>query len=216
MNIFGKRLAAARKQAGLMQVELAVALGDRYDHTMISHVERGRSALLLDGAVNAAKVLNVSLDYLTGLTDDPRPTAEITAAVNDDELESIDKRDVRAAAGWGAHVESEPVIGRLAFRKDWLSKHGIDAKKASIIDVYGDSMEPTLQDGTIIMVDHQRVSLTSDRIFVVHTGDGVIVKRAMRMRNRWLLSSDNAGYEPLPFPKNGRVIGEVRWAGTTL
>ena len=77
-------------------------------------------------------------------------------------------------------------------------------------------MEPTLQDGDIIMVDHQRASPESNRILVVHTGDGVIVKRAMRMRNRWLVSSDNMDYEPLAFPKNGRVIGEVRWTGRML
>ena len=74
--MIGERLAKARKAAGMAQVELAVALGGRYDNTMISHVEHGRSSLLLDGAVRAAKELGVSLDYLTGLTDDPTPAAE--------------------------------------------------------------------------------------------------------------------------------------------
>ena len=34
-----ERLAAARKWARLRQADLAVSLGDRYDQTMISHVE---------------------------------------------------------------------------------------------------------------------------------------------------------------------------------
>ena len=71
-------MAAARRRAGLAQVELAVALGDRYNQPMISMVERSRSSLLLDGAVKAAKELGVSLDYLTGLTDDPTPAAELS------------------------------------------------------------------------------------------------------------------------------------------
>ncbi len=214
--MLGRRLAAARRRAGLAQVDLAARLGERYDQPMISRVESGELALRYDGLVNAARVLDVSLDYLSGLSDDPRPIKQIVSAVNDPDLESIDKRDVSAAAGWGAEVENEPVVGRLAFRKDWLRKHGIEAKRASIIDVLGDSMEPTLQNGSIIMVDHQRAALAKNLIFVVHGSDGVIVKRAARMGRQWWLTSDNADYDPLPFPRDGRVIGQVRWTGRTL
>ena len=76
--MFGERLANSRKRAGLAQVELAAALGDRYDRRMISHVERGRRNLRLEGAVNAARELGVSLDYLVGLTDDPTPAVQRT------------------------------------------------------------------------------------------------------------------------------------------
>ena len=69
----GERLAQARKRAGLAQVELAVAMGDRYNQQMVSHIERGRSSLRLDGLVNAAKELDVTTDYLLGLTDYPGP-----------------------------------------------------------------------------------------------------------------------------------------------
>ena len=40
---------------------------------MISHIESGRSGLVRDGLVKAAQVLDVSVDYLLGLTDDPVP-----------------------------------------------------------------------------------------------------------------------------------------------
>ncbi len=40
---------------------------------MISHIESGRSGLVRDGLVKAAQVLDVSVDYLLGLTDDPAP-----------------------------------------------------------------------------------------------------------------------------------------------
>ena len=79
--ILGERLALARRRAGLKQVELAVALGDGYDQTMISAVERGRSALRFAGLVRAARELTVSIDWLAGLTDDPRPASELAARV---------------------------------------------------------------------------------------------------------------------------------------
>ena len=57
----------------MSQLQLAAAMGDRYDRSMIGHAEHNRSALLLDGAVSAARALRVSLDYLAGLVDDPTP-----------------------------------------------------------------------------------------------------------------------------------------------
>ena len=62
--MLGERLALARKNKGLTQMDLAVALGDRYTQSMISVVENGRSILLLEGAIRAAKELDVSLDWL--------------------------------------------------------------------------------------------------------------------------------------------------------
>ena len=72
-GVLGRRLAAARKRAGMTQAELAAALGERYDQSVVSAVERDRTALRLEGAVRAARALSVSLDYLVGLTDDPEP-----------------------------------------------------------------------------------------------------------------------------------------------
>ncbi len=40
---------------------------------MISHIESGRSGLVRDGLVRAAQVLDVSVDYLLGLTDNRVP-----------------------------------------------------------------------------------------------------------------------------------------------
>ena len=73
MTTLGARLAHARRLKGLTQTELAVALGDRYSQSMISQVERGKSSLLVDGLIGAAQELDVSVDYLLGLTDSPNP-----------------------------------------------------------------------------------------------------------------------------------------------
>ena len=72
-------MLASRRRAGLKQVELAAALGERYSHSVISEVEHNRFSLRLDGAVRAAEELGVSLDYLVGLTDDSTPAAELSS-----------------------------------------------------------------------------------------------------------------------------------------
>ena len=78
-RVTGERLAAARQRAGLKQVELAVALGDRYNQPMISMVESGQRDLRAEGVKLAARELRVSTDYLYGLTDEPAPPAQLAS-----------------------------------------------------------------------------------------------------------------------------------------
>ena len=68
----GERLAKARKRAGMLQADLAAAMGPRYDRPMIVHIEAGRKHPRLEGLARAAQALGISTDYLLGLTgEDP-------------------------------------------------------------------------------------------------------------------------------------------------
>ena len=243
--MLGDRMAASRKRAGLTQVELAVALGDRYDRAMISMVETKRSGLLLDGATKAAQALNVSLDYLVGLTDDPTPSvereetldqlrtqvdelsakplpepafpaAELLHQEADPELAWVGKYGVLGSAGPGAFVDSEHVVKQIGFRRDWLRKKGLNPAKCSVIDVHGYSMEPTLHHGAMILIDHQRTRRLKNRIFAVRSDDGPLIKRLMHDNHHWLLVSDNEEYKPVKWPREAVVIGQVMWTGRTL
>ncbi len=214
--MLGERLATSRKRAGLAQIELAVELGERYNQQMISNVENGRSALLYDGLVKAAKTLNVSIDYLAGLTDDPAPAAELAHQEADPELAWVGKYSVLGSAGPGAFVDSEHVVKQIGFRRDWLRKKGLNPAKCSVIDVHGDSMEPTLHHGAMILIDHQRARRLKNRIFAVRSDDGPLIKRLMHDNHHWLLVSDNEEYKPVKWPREAVVIGQVMWTGRTL
>ena len=222
MTVIGERIAESRRRAGLAQAELAAALGDRYDQSTISHVEHGRSGLVVDGLVGAARVLKVSIDYLAGLTDDPTPAAELAAVADPEspdggEFRPAPVRELDAAAGVGTHVLSEGVAGRLWFPRDWLQRHGIDPARCSVIGVSGDSMEPTLPDGCSVLVDHNRQRRRQGRIFVLRTEDGLVVKRLGKDdAGGWELRSDNPAWETVPMRRGDEVIGEVRWFASTL
>ena len=94
----GRRLAQARKCIGLGQVELAVAMGDRYDQKAVSAVECGRSGLLMDGLKNGAKELGVSTDWLLGLTDDPRSATDLLSYIDNLARTITEGRNDSAAA----------------------------------------------------------------------------------------------------------------------
>ena len=232
-SMFGQRLAESRKRAGLAQVELAVALGDRYNQQMISNVERERRNLRFDGAVKVAQELNVSLDYLAGLTDDPTPAAQLlaggaraqeplyviaeaTADYHPTDRRPVELLEVASAAGVGAEVYDETPVGLLWFRNDWLNSHFIDPKQSHIISVRGDSMHPTLPDGCSILVDLNRREPHEDCIYVMRTEEGLVVKRlGLDEQGRWEIRSDNPDWESHLMLYGTDIVGEVRWSAVT-
>ncbi len=83
--------------------------------------------------------------------------------------------EVAPAAGGGSVVGWETVIGRIAFRGDWLKRHDPDPARCKVISV---AKEPVLPAGCLILVDTMRRQRRAGRVFVVRTEDGLIVKRA--------------------------------------
>ncbi len=177
-----------------------------------------------------AVALNVSIDYLTGLTDNPEPAATLAAKAS--ELEDAAARPPAGArtglsrvpltrgagiaAGAGANIAEEYVADYVPFRDDWLKSHGLNATRCQVIEVLGDSMEPTLDHRAVILVDFQRTTRRRDKIFAVRTEDGPVVKRLHRTDDGWQLISDNKTYKPVPWPREAVVLGQVMWTGRTL
>ncbi len=178
--MIGDRLAAARKKSGLTQVELAVALGDRYNQQMISHVERGRSSLLVDGLVSVAKELKVSTDYLLGLTDDPTSAEDRLSAAakgwqGDDEIVVVHV-DSRPRGKYDGSIRMPEVTG-LPFFRSQLDRERIDPGASAIYQVKGQSMYPALPHGTLVLVDYSRDYLRDDAIYLVILQGTLLVKR---------------------------------------
>ena len=79
--------------------------------------------------------------------------------------------ELASAAGDGAVVEQERVTGRVKFRRAWLARHGLVARKCWVIQVSGESMEPTLVDGCSILVNLAGRRRRVGHIYVVRTAD---------------------------------------------
>jgi phage repressor protein C with HTH and peptisase S24 domain len=227
--VIGERLRETRKLRGLTQLQLAHRTGIK--RHLISMVEHGKSGLSPANLSAAAQALRVSVDYLFGLTDDPTPAAQLASrvrALEDDSARAgaLDEGDfvgvweVATAAGGGAEVDRERVIGRIKFRRAWLTSRGLAAGDCRIIQVLGESMEPTLVDGCSILVNHASRRRHLGHIYVVRTEDGLVVQRAGRdPAGVWQLVSDNPDkltWPNRPWPPDAVIVGEVRWAARTF
>ena len=232
MSIFGDRLRAARTLRAVTQQQLAA-------HTVntreaVSMVERGKAGWSHEKTAAAARALDVSTDYLHGLTDDPRtaeqllrdlkaaqgledPAARAAAA---DDGDFVGVSELASAAGDGADVYDERITGRIKFLRSWLGRHGLVARNCRIIQVSGESMEPTLVDGCSILVNHSVRRRHVGHIYVVRTEDGLVVKRAGRDEaGVWQLVSDNPNkhvWPTRPWPPGAAIVGEVKWAARTF
>ncbi len=235
MDIVARRLRKVRTDRGLSQLQLATRLGNT--RHLISQVEHGRCGLTMPKLSATAQTLGVSVDYLFGLTDEQTPAHELaheltaaTARVRDledqqahagitDDGDFVGVSEFATAAGSGAVVDDERIVGRLKFRRDWLDRHGLDARQCRVIQVMGESMEPTLVDGCSILVNFARQRRRAGRIYVVRTEDGLIVKRAGKDRTgAWQFVSDNPNkqtWPTRPWPHDAPMIGEVKWSART-
>ena len=132
----------------------------------------------------------------------------------------VDVVELACAAGGGAEVLSEDVIGRLWFRRDWLDEHGLDATQCAVLGVHGDSMRPTLAAGAKILINRANRQRRTNRIYVIRTDDGVIVKRLGKAGAKdWCLVSDNedkTAWPTIAMPPQAEIIGQVVWTARTL
>ena len=126
--------------------------------------------------------------------------------------------NVCASAGPGSEVGPECMDGLVAFRRDWLrNKLRVDPARLCLIHVEGDSMEPTLRPGDILLVDRSDTAVR-DGIFALGLDGALHVKRLHRPdRNTVEVLSDNPNYRPRQIAARSigveaRIVGRVVWA----
>ncbi len=128
---------------------------------------------------------------------------------------------VRASAGGGAEgfgEEFETISVDKVLIKNFygnISDEELSCKKIEAIHVDGESMEPTLKNGSIVFIDRDQNNISRDGIFVVSTPGGLFIKRLNRKVDGSIeLISDNQLYStevmaPGEVSVVGKVVGEV-------
>lgn len=126
--------------------------------------------------------------------------------------------DVAASAGHGAVADYEPQTHSLAFPPDYLKRlTSSSPKNLAIISVKGESMEPTLLDDDIVLLDSSKTNLSYDGLFVIRFDDALHVKRVGRSAKSGHITiiSDNRDlYPPIEASADDvKAVGKVLWYG---
>lgn len=195
--------------------EIAAHTQRSYTYQAVQRAEKG-GGMEEDALVAVSNILNVSTDYLLGLSDDPISTTDRLSENCPTDWVMV-KTDVVSASGV-SNGEVRPFnTGVVPFRRVVLEVEGIDASDSAIYQVSGDSMTPTLTDGCAILVDYSRNIQQDGCIYVFQDRHRLLVKRAKRDdERRWFFVSDNPVYAPIPIRKRMNIYGEVRWMSRLL
>ena len=134
----------------------------------------------------------------------------------------IPRYEVAASAGGGSLIHSEQIVDHLTFRADWVKNAlGVPVSSLVLINVKGDSMEPTLSNGDVILIDMSKSGFDDNAIYVLRLNGTLLVKRVKRnFDGSVLVSSDNPMYPPDiikgDLVETLNVVGRVVWCGRRM
>ena len=119
--------------------------------------------------------------------------------------------DIRASAGGGAEVFDEAYETITLDEKIMHNMVGMGNTELEAIHVDGESMEPTLQDSSIVFVDRAQTNINKDGIFIASTTAGLFIKRIRQRADGMVeLISDNKNYSPeVLAPDEVSIVGKV-------
>lgn len=143
------------------------------------------------------------------------------AANEDQRFVAIPVMDVEASAGNGSPVEHEGVADLMSLNEVWLRQtFHVTPNSVTILPVKGDSMEPTIRSGELVLIEKIDPSgRPGDGIYIVRLDGSVAVKRLQSLPGGVIrVSSDNKNFTPydvgpddtVDFAVLGRVLAGLR------
>lgn len=129
----------------------------------------------------------------------------------------LPRYDVQASAGDGRYSEGENPMDVVAFGREWLNRNiRRSPKNLVVIEARGDSMAPTIRDGSLLIIDtsDKRPMVGTVQVFRIH---GLLVVKRMELHpdGGMALYSDNTRYAPLQVKPSDveriEIVGRVAW-----
>jgi len=153
-------------------------------------------------ALNIERELGFSHIWLMTGEGEPRPAPDgrlrnawpVRAADNDDrEFVQIAMVKLRLSAGiTGFQTEPEGRDGgTLGMRRNWIERHNLSAEHLIAILVKGESMEPSLYEDDIVIINTLDKKLVDGAVYAFNYEGEAVVKRLSRDAGQWWLTSDN-------------------------
>lgn len=214
MDKIRKRLSREIELRQMDMKQLSLALGKNHAYVQ-QFLTRGIPARLKEqDRRKLSELLDIPEDELGG----PEPASSPAHATP--QFRTITEYDIRASAGDGALTSEENVRSQWPFDPSYLSDFlGLSTNALAIIEVRGDSMEPTLSSGDRVMVHLADKQISQPGIFIIYDGGGTVIKRVEKIpgQDKLVLISDNPLHTRYEISGDDvQIVGRVVWAAKRL
>lgn len=215
----GQRLKTLRKEKKMSQEKLGSLLN--ISKVAVSNWENGKSFPTLDNLNELAKVLEVDTDYFTEHGEIIRIysrlnksnqhkvvnySSELLEQQNSDDDNIIDLYSYKTYEGLSAGT------GYSYFNDgDYTLTYSTENISHDFASwVVGDSMEPELPNGDVVLIK-QSTNLDDGDIYAVEFNEQTYVKKVYRHKTYLRLVSINENYDDIfaPYEENPRIIGKI-------
>ena len=225
METWNNRLAKALKNSGMTKSAVAAETGVSVP-TLSAWVGAGNitpaTTITAENLIRVCRVLKVRPEWI--LFREGPPEVDADSEEFFDDFAMLQRLDVKASAGSGNLVFLETDKGRLAFRRDFLRQIGVREADAKIIYADGQSMEPKIPDGAVLLIDTGNTSMRNNDIHVIRVDGEILVKRLRKEIGGgvWIVSDnpDKGRYPDILVTPDKEdhiaVIGRVFWMGARL
>lgn len=199
MTNIGKRIRYLREKKGMSQTELARLA--KIGKSTLSEYEAGKVNPTADVVKRIAKVLDVSADYLLGISDIYRQADEVLKTDIPEVVKYVPLYEVEVSAGNGAFPDGfyySELIPVTVPNIDYAFK------------VMGDSMEPIIMNGSLVLVKATPVT-DSGKMIVCLYDNLILLKWFYKDKDNVVLFSENPAYPPIIVKPDVRfeIIGTV-------
>lgn len=221
LESFANRLSVAMGSRSARSVAAACGMSD----TVLRKYLNGESTPNVERLVAIAKSLDVTVEWLaTGNAEEQETSPyakQFWGEQHCDEFEFVNLYDAQVSMGSGAWNDSEHILSKLAFRKDWLKQESLMADRCAAIVAKGDSMEETIKDGATLLINLDDTSISRDGIYVIMFDGHLLAKRVQRTFDGGvIIRSDNPAYSDMSVPKDQMpqlsIVGRVVWYASVL
>lgn len=205
---WAQAIATWRERVYVSQGRMEAATGDVLSQIKISRMERGKTHPIND--LNTAE-LNALLDAFSWTpTDFTHETGLMFPPVEAILWKPNKKTDRAVPVGY--HLVEVLGVAAAGFPQTYPVPNRLKRPGARVFQVEGNSMNggsKPIYDGDHVLVDTTLKNLQEGKVFVLEIlGNGFTVKRSRKIRESWVLMSDNPDYETF-VPEETRVIGQV-------
>lgn len=206
---YGNKVKLVRQALGLSQTELGEKLN--MPTMTVSRIESGERELKVNELTKLEEEFSVNSRWLITGKGEMFLEPEERGLMNNIRVPII---DVKASAGQGVINYIEGIKGYIEIPTYLLP---YNSGVVEIVEVLGDSMEPTLRNGEAVIIDRNAGEIQSGEIYLINIDGELRLKRLEKKINGSLfVFSDNPSFTPEEITKDQLDLTSVHIIGKVL